>query len=135
MAYDDDPLIAGARLRGKQLYASRKQAEAHLAQYVAEGDQGMIADTLGDIAQFDREGESLNKLHQQYVAANTPQQREPEDGNEWLAKPSHKMGGDDALKIINYGKNPSEPTWLSAEDYNKQQRELIRLKAQGMYKD
>jgi hypothetical protein len=131
----DDALISAAQLRGKQLLASRKQAEADLARHVANGDEAEAADTLGELAAIDGQGAALNHLYNQHVQANTLRQPEPDSGNEWLAKPSHKMGGDDALKIVNYGKHPSDPTWLSAEDYNKQQRELIRLKAQGMYKD
>jgi hypothetical protein len=129
-----DPLISAAQLRGKQLYASRKRAEADLAAYVAEGDEAMIADTLGDLASIDEQGAALNRLHDQHVQANT-YRAPPESANEWMAKSAEKMGGDDALKIVNYGKHPSDPTFLSAEDYNKQQRELLRLKANGMYKD
>jgi hypothetical protein len=130
---NDDPLIAAANLRGKQLYASRKQAEAYLARYVADGDQDMIADTLGDIAAIDAQGEALNRLHQQHTQrAPAPV---PDDSNEFLAKPAHKMGGDDALRIINYGKREGDPTRLTADDYNRQLGALHQAKARGMYKD
>ena len=131
----DDPLISAALLRGRQLLASRKQAEADLARHVANDDEAMAADSLGDLAALDEQGAALNRLYDQHVQANTPRQREPETGAEWLGKPIHKMGGDDALRTINYGKQPGDPTIVTPQEYNEQVAKLRRLKAQGQYRD
>jgi hypothetical protein len=135
MSDDNDVLIAAANLRGKQLYASRKELEAQLARNVADGDQDEIADTLGAIGVIDRQGEDLNRLYQSHVQSQQPQYRAPDTGEEFRAKPVEKMDGNDALRIVNAGKMPGDPTILSAQEYNNQLAKLRHLKSQGMYKD
>jgi len=74
-------------------------------------------------------------MYDRHVQSQQPQHRAPESGMEFIGKPAEKMGGDDGLKIVNYGKSPSDPTWLSPAEYNEQVAELRRAKQRGMYKD
>jgi hypothetical protein len=121
--------------RGKALYADRKRVEAHLAAAENDGNLEFAAECIQEIADIDAQGERLNRLHQQHVQSQQPRYRAPESGMEFIGKPVEKMGGDDALAIVNYGKTANDPTRLTADEYNKQYYELQRLKARGMYKD
>jgi hypothetical protein len=125
----DDPLISAARLRGQQLYASRKQAEANLARYVADGDQEMVADTLGDIASIDAQGQSLNQLYQQHTQA--PRQAAEQTESEFMAKSPERMTYADVQRVASKSKYGA----LSAEDMQRGIAELQRRKAGGAYKD
>jgi multidrug resistance efflux pump len=131
----DDFKVEAAVLRAKQLYADRKRLEAHLAAAENDGSLEYAAECIQEIADLDAQGERVNRLYQQHVQSQQPRYRAPDTGMEFMGKPVEKMGGDDALRIINAGKMPGDPTALSAEDYNRQYHELQRLKAQGMHKD
>ena len=121
---------AAAR-QGKQLQYRLRNAQAALL----EAEQCLDVDTAGraiqEIADIEAEGARLNALHRAYTAP--PRGRSASSIMDSRRLPQN---GDDALEIINYGKLPNDPTRLTAEEYNRQQSELHRLKAtKGMYRD
>jgi hypothetical protein len=119
-----------AMQRGKQLVAQRKQLEAHLARAEAENDTEYAGELIQEIANVDEQGAALNRLHSRYIAERNPVIEERESIFE---SKRHPQDGDDALALINYGKQPGHPTYLSPDEYNRQQRELFRRKARGEY--
>jgi hypothetical protein len=130
MSYDnDDPLVSAGLLRGRQLYASRKRAEANLAQYIAEGDQDMIADTLGDIASIDSQGNALNELYRQHTQrAPAPV---PQTDGEFMAKAPERMDYSDVQRMASKSKYGA----VSDDDMRRNIAELARQKALGKYTD
>jgi hypothetical protein len=130
----NDPRIEGALRRGRELVVAQKRTEALLEEYTNDNNEEGISEAIGQLAAIRAEGNALNQLHNEHIQRNTPQPREIESGLEWTGKPAHKMGGDDALRIVNKGKQPGDPTWLSADEYNQQLARLNRAKALGEYK-
>jgi hypothetical protein len=127
----NDPITAGAYRRGQELLVAQKRTEAMLEEYRSDNNEEGISEAIGQLAQIRAEGNALNELHNDHLRRSAPQQREPESGGEWLHKPVSKMGGDDALSIMNYGKAENDPTRLTAQEYNAQLAVLNRKKASG----
>lgn len=127
-----DQIIDGALRRGRELVIAQKRTEALLEEYQSDNNEEGISEAIGQLAQIRAEGIALNQLHNEHVQRNSyqPIAQSPE---EWRVKPAEKMTGDDGLAVVNYGKKPGDPTWVSNEEYNRQVAVLRQKKSQGEY--
>ena len=132
MAYDDDFYDTAARKRYETLEAAKARCLADLAESKATGNEMAAEEELQMLATLNDQQASLSRLHQQYVAQKNPPRQERESVITARRAPAD---GNDALDILNYGKQPNDPTRLTADEYNRQLAELQRLKSKGMYRD
>lgn len=127
----DDPLISAAIKRGRRLVASKKQAEANLADAVANGDDDYIGDAIAEIASIDRQGAELNQLYNQHVAASQPRQAMPQTEGEFMAKAPERMDYSDVQRVASKSKYGA----VTDDDMRRGIAELQRRKAGGAYRD
>lgn len=127
----DDEYIASAHRVGQQLFAARKRTEAQLEEYRADGNQEGIDESMLDLSKIRAQGNALNQEYNEHVQRNyQPIQQTAE---EWRVKSAEKMTGDDGLAVVNYGKKPGDPTWISPQEYNEQAQVLRSKKSRGEY--
>jgi hypothetical protein len=128
----DDFFIRNAQERYAELQADLAQVEAGLMRAKTEGNDYSARELISGRAGIQAEMRALNDSYQEHIRQS---QQVPERESIMDSKrlPSN---GDDALEIVNYGKRPSDRTWISPEEYNAQLAKLQYLKtAKGMYKD
>jgi hypothetical protein len=128
----NDPVLKGAMRRGQELVVQQRKTEVLLAEYSADDNEYGVAEAVAQLAQIRAEGNALNQLHNEHVARNNYQPPQ-QTAEEWRVKSAEKMGGDDALAVVNYGKKPGDATWISNEEYNRQVAVLRQKKSQGEY--
>jgi hypothetical protein len=128
----NDPITAGAIRRGKELDVQWRKTEALLAEYENDGNEWGVSEAVSQLASIRTEATALAQLHAEHVQRNSyqPPAQSPE---EWRVKSAEKMDGNDGLAVVNYGKKPGDPTWISNEEYNRQVAVLRQKKANGEY--
>jgi hypothetical protein len=131
----DDSLIQGARKQYRTLEAAQARLQANLAEYIADGNEEGIAEELGNMTILELQKDKLGQMYDRHIQSQQPRYREPDTEAEFKAKTPEKMGWDDGLKIVNYGKLPGDPTIVTPDEYNRQIAALRRHKANGKYVD
>jgi hypothetical protein len=98
MSQDDD-LIEAAEQQFKTINAAKMRAQAHLAEYRAEGNRDGIAEQLQEIANIDTAAANLSNLYQRYHREQNPPAPPAQSAEEWRVKSAEKMDWNDAYQV------------------------------------
>jgi hypothetical protein len=113
----DDPKIAGAYRRGRELDVAWKRTEALLAEYENDSNDAGVDEAVAQLAQIRAEANALSQIHAEHVQRNTPQQPRQRQTIMTSNKPIGEYDINDALEIFNH--EAPESRKLTAEDLHK----------------
>jgi hypothetical protein len=135
MNQQDEFNLRAAQRQMQTLVAAKQRAVANLSQAQTEENEWAAAEEIGTIAELNRQIMNISELAQQEHNRLNPPAPPPQSREQWRVKPAEQMSGNDALEVINYGKKPGDPTYISPDEYNRGYAELQRLKSLGHYKE
>jgi|SRR5882724_3147417 len=113
----ENPRIAGAYRRAKELDVANKRTEALLAEYEADDNQEGVSEALGQLALLRAEGNALGQMFQEELQRTTPQQAKPRKSILTSNKDISEYTLEDQLEIVNQTMNGRAP--LTADDLRK----------------
>ena len=117
---------------GRELAVTQRRVEALLAEYEADNNVEGIKEAVGDLAKIRAEGNALNELYNEHVAANQP--APPPRADAWMTKRSDEMNYEDAYNMLNQTSETAKiGGGISREEYIQNIRRLQQEKAAGYH--